>query len=337
MNLTPLQQAYVICGDEILLHVEACDAIRAAAQQQDFVERHRFIMDGRSDWSEVFEVSQALSLFGDKRLIDISIPTGKPGRNGSEALIKLAQQFSNNSSEPSDTVFLIQLPRLDKATLSSKWAKPLRAAVQRQWVEVPTITKQQLPQWLQQRLQQQKQSLNTEAMHWLADQVEGNLLAAHQELQKMGLLYPAGELSLQQVQAAVLNVARYNVFDLRDAMLAGQAKRALTILQGLRGEGAALPLVLWAVGDEIRVLAALSAAQQSGADLNQAFREQRVFGAREKLLRHCLQRIPASAWPAAVRHAQEIDRIIKGLNTTGTLSDPWEETARLCLRVALVA
>lgn len=335
MKLTPLQPCYVICGDEILLHVEACDAIRAAAQQQGFHERHRFVMDGRSDWSEVFEVTQALSLFGDKRLIDISIPGGKPGRNGAEALIKLSEQFSTNNSY--DTVFLLQFPRLDRATRNSKWAKTLNAAAQKQWVDVPTVTKQQLPQWLQQRAQQQKQRLTTEALHWLADQVEGNLLAAHQELQKMGLIYAEGELSLGEVQTAVLNVARYNVFDLRDAMLSGDAKRALTILHGLRGEGEALPLVLWAVGDEIRVLATLSAIQQSGGDLNQALREQRIFGAREKLLRHCLQRLPASTWPAAVRHAQEVDRIIKGLNTPGVLNDAWEETARLCLRVALAA
>lgn len=335
MKLSPLQPCYVISGDEILLHVEACDAIRAAAKQQGFSERHRFVMDGRSDWSEVFEVTQALSLFGDKRLIDISIPGGKPGRNGGVALTKLSQQLQDNKID--DTVFLIQLPRLDRATRNSKWAKELNAAVQRQWVDVPTITKQQLPRWLQQRAQQQKQQLGTEALHWLADQVEGNLLAAHQELQKMGLIYAEGDLSLSEVQAAVLNVARYNVFDLRDAMLSGNAKRALTILHGLRGEGEALPLVLWAVGDEIRVLAALSAIQQNGGDLNQAFREQRVFGDREKRLRHCLQRLPASTWPAAVRHAHEVDRIIKGLTTSGTLTDAWEETARLCLRVALAA
>lgn len=335
MKLSPLQPGYVICGDEILLHVEACDAIRAAAQQQGFNERHRFVMDGRSDWSEVFEVTQALSLFGDKRLIDISIPGGKPGRNGAAAISKLSQQLK--SDQNSDTVFLLQLPYLDRTTRNSKWAKELAAAVQSQWVDVPTITKQQLPQWLQQRAQQQRQRLSPEALHWLADQVEGNLLAAHQEIQKMSLIYTEGELDINEVQAAVLNVARYNVFDLRDAMLSGNAKRALTILHGLRGEGEALPLVLWAVGDEIRVLAALSAIQQSGGDLNQAFREQRVFGAREKLLRHCLQRLPASTWPAAVRHAQDIDRIIKGLTTPGVLTDAWEETARLCLRVALAA
>lgn len=333
MKLNPLHSCYVVSGDEILLHTEACDAIRAQAHKQNYAERHRFVMDGRSDWSEVFEATQALSLFGDKRLIDISIPAGKPGRNGSDALNKISEQFSNSTA--TDNLFLIQLPRLDRASRDAKWAKQLRTSSQ--WIEVPTINKQQLPQWLQQRAQKQKQRLNTEALQWFVDQVEGNLLAAHQEIQKMGLLYPEGELDLKQVQAAVLNVARYSVFDLREAMLIGDAKRALNILHGLRGEGEALPLVLWAVGDEIRVLAALCAIEQSGGDLNQALRAQRVFGIRENQIRQCLRRIPASTWPAAVRHAQEVDRIIKGLRTPGCLTDPWEETARLCLRIALAA
>lgn len=333
MKPNSLHFCYVVSGDEILLHTEACDTIRAQAQQQDYTERHRFIMDGRSDWSEVFEQAQALSLFGDKRLIDISIPTGKPGRNGSEALSQIIEQFSQTPA--GDNLFLIQLPRLDKSSRDAKWAKQLRATSK--WIEVPTITKQQLPQWLQQRTQQQNQRLNTEALQWLVDQVEGNLLAAHQEIQKMGLLYPEGELDLKQVQAAVLNVARYSIFDLREAMMVGDAKRALNILHGLRGEGEALPLVLWAVGDEIRILAALSAIEQSGGDLNQAMRTQRIFGARENHIRQCLRRLPASTWPAAIRHVHEVDRMIKGLKTPGYLTDPWEETARLCLRIALAA
>lgn len=327
----PLHPFYVISSDEVLLHVEACDSLRASALQQGYTERHRFVMDGRSDWSEVFEATQALSLFGDKRFIDISIPTGKPGRNGSEALLKLCQNHSDDQTQ----VFLLQLPRLDTATKNSKWAKHLQT--QSHWLDIPSVSKNQLPQWLQQRAQQQKQSLSPEALSWLSEQVEGNLLAAHQEILKMGLLYPDETLSLEQVQTAVLNVARYNVFDLRDAMLSGQAKRALTILHGLRGEGEALPLVLWAIGDEIRVLAALAAIQQSGGDLNQALRSQRVFGAREKLLRHCLQRLPASTWAPAVRHAHDIDRLIKGLSPNGHLTDPWEEAARLCLRIALAS
>lgn len=332
-NVSPLASCYVLSGDELLLLTEAADLIRQTATKQGFTERHRFEMDGRSDWSEVFEVCQSLSLFGDKKIIDIRIPTGKPGRQGAEALLRL-QQYAP-SSTPDDTLLLIQLPRLDRTTRNTKWATELNKYAQ--WIDIPSIGKKQLPSWLQQRAQQNQQQLDNDALDWLSDQVEGNLLAAHQEIQKMSLLYPTGTLNLKQVQAAVLNVARYNIFDLREAMLAGQAQRALTILHGLRGEGEALPLILWAIGDEVRILAALSGAQQSGLDLNQAMRQQRIFGAREQQIRQCLQRIPASVWPAAVRHAHELDRLIKGLKNPGAMHDPWEEAARLCLRIALAA
>src|SRR5690606_23360194 len=144
---------------------------------------------------------------------------------------------------------------------------------------------------------------DSDTLEWMSDKVEGNLLAAFQEVQKLGLLYPPGKISASDVERAVLNVARYDVFGLRDAMLAGQAARALTILAGLRAEGEALPLVLWAVGEEVRVLARLAAAQSSGQDLQAEIRRQRIFGPREQLLRQTLNRVPPNAWPAAVQHA----------------------------------
>src|SRR5690606_21215323 len=175
----------------------------------------------------------------------------------------------------------------------------------------------------------------SDTLAWMADKVEGNLLAAFQEIQKLGLLYPAGRISAEEVRRAVLDVARYDVFDLRDAMLAGQSKRALTILQGLRGEGVALPLVLWAVGDEIRLLARLAHLQTSGGDVAGEMRRNRVFGPREQGLRRTLARVPAAAWRAAVQHAHEIDRLVKGLKVPGLLNDPWDELARLLLRITV--
>ena len=332
LQLNPLHSCYVVSGDEILLHTEACDAIRVQAQTQGFTERHRFSLDGRSYWHEIIELNQSMSLFGDKKLIDIQLAGGKPGRLGAAAIVDLCAQFR---SQATDVVFLFQLPYLDRSTKQSKWAKSL--ASHSQWLDVPLITKNQLPQWLQQRAQQNQQRFDNEALQWLSQQVEGNLLAAHQEIQKMSLLYPHGELNVAQVQAAVLNVARYNVFDLREAMLSGQAQRALHILHGLRAEGVALALVLWAIGDEIRLLALLAALQQSGSPLQSTLRAERVFGAREQLLLQCLKRVPATSWPAAVRHAHEVDKLIKGLAVPGSLNDPWEEAARLCLRVALAA
>lgn len=321
---------YVISGDEPLLVTEALDALRSSATKAGYLERTSLVMDARSDWSAVMGATQNISLFGDRRLIELKIPGGKPGKVGGDTLVKLAG-LSAQASLP-DTVVLISLPRLDRATRNSKWATALQQASA--FIDVPSIDRQNLPDWIRQRLSRQNQQLETESLEWMADKVEGNLLAAHQEIQKLGLLHPEGRISPKDVEQAVLNVARYDVFGLRDAMLTGQPARALHILSGLRAEGEGLPLVLWAVGDEIRLLARLAATQAAGHDLAGAMRQQRVFGNREHLLRQTLRRLPANLWPTAVQHAHDVDRLIKGLKAPGRLDDPWEELARLILRVA---
>ncbi|MBV2182782.1 MAG: DNA polymerase III subunit delta [Castellaniella sp.] len=325
-----LSPCTVLSGDEILLVTEVADAYRAAAIRQGCGERTHLVMDARSDWSTALATARNTSLFGDLRMLEISLPTGKPGKSGSDALQALASMAGDGSLP--DVRILIRLPLLDKATQQGKWVLALRNNAT--WLDVPTVQRATLPGWIAGRLGRQQHTADAETLAWLTDKVEGNLLAAHQEIQKLALLYPAGPLSLDQVQAAVLNVARYNLYDLRDAMLAGQADRALTVLSGLRGEGEALLLVLWAVGEEIRILARLSAGTDHGLDA--ALRAQRIFGTRERLIRQALHRVPASAWPAAVRHAHEIDCLIKGIPVDGRLRDPWDELARLVLRVAVV-
>ncbi|MFV0282175.1 MAG: DNA polymerase III subunit delta [Castellaniella sp.] len=318
----------VLSGDEILLLTEAADAYRAAATRLGCAERTHLVMDARSDWSTALAASQNTSLFGDLRLLEISLPTGKPGKTGADTLQKLASMAGDGDLP--DLRILIRLPQLDRTTQQSKWAQTLKARTV--WTDIASISRPMLPDWIAARLQRQGHTADTETLAWLTDKVEGNLLAAHQELQKLALLHPAGALSLEQVQAAVLNVARYNLYDLRDAMLLGQAARALTVLRGLQAEGEALLLVLWAVGEEIRILMRLAPHAHSGLDA--ALRSQRMFGAREKLARQALARVPAAAWPLALRHAHEIDRIIKGLPVDGLLQDPWDELARLVMRIA---
>lgn len=325
-----LDGLYVISGDEPLLVTEALDALRATAAKAGYLERSTLVLDARSDWSAVMAATQNISLFGDRRLVELKIPGGKPGKTGGDTLANLAE-LSGGARLP-DTVLLVSLPRLDRATRASKWATALQKA--KAFIEVPTIDRQSLPDWIRLRLARQGQRLEPESLEWMADKVEGNLLAAHQEIQKLGLLHPEGPINPKEVEQAVLDVARYDVFGLRDAMLSGQANRALRILAGLKAEGEGLPLVLWAVGDEIRLLARLAAAQAAGQDLGGVLREQRVFGPREHLLRQTLRRLPAGLWPAAVQHAHDIDRLIKGLKAPGRLDDPWEELARLVLRVA---
>jgi len=328
----PLDSLYVIAGDEPLLTTEAMDGLRAAAAKAGYHERSTLMLDARSDWSAVTAATQNVSLFGDRRVIELKIPAGKPGKTGSDVLIRLAAQAQSGAL--ADTaVVLVSLPRLDKATRNSKWAAGLAQAGTS--IEIPSVERPRLPRWIAQRLARQHQRLDAASLEWMADKVEGNLLAAFQEIQKLALLYPEGEISPVDVRQAVLNVARYDVFGLRDAMLAGEAGRALSILAGLRAEGEALVLVLWAVGEEIRIMARLAAIQSSGGDLPGEMRKHRVFGLREQLMRKAMARLPARAWPAAVQHAHDIDRLIKGLKVSGLLDDPWEELARLVLRIAL--
>lgn len=326
-----LDAMYVVSGDEPLLVIEAMDGLRAAATRAGYAERVSLVLDARSDWSTVMAATQNISLFGDKRLVEMKIPTGKPGKTGGETLTKLSAMVQ--AHELADTLVLISLPRLDRATAASKWAGSLMQAGTS--IELANVERTALPQWIAQRLARQNQRLDAATLEWMADKVEGNLLAAFQEVQKLALLYPEGKIDAGDVERAVLNVARYDVFGLRDAMLAGQPARALTILAGLRAEGEALPLVLWAIGEEIRVMARLAMAQAGGHDLGGEMRRQRIFGAREHLVRQTLARMPPKAWPAAVLHAHEVDRLIKGLKVPGRLNDPWEELARLTLRIAV--
>jgi len=328
---TPLAPLYIIAGDESLLVIEATDALRAAAVARGHTERTRLIMDARSDWTAVTGATQNVSLFGDRKLLELALPSGKPGKTGGETLEALAARVRNG--ELVDVVVTLSLPRLDRATRSAKWAAALLDAGT--LVEVPSIERNALPRWIGQRLARQGQELDPDTLSWMAEKVEGNLLAAFQEIQKLGLLYPPGRLEGDDVRRAVLDVARYDVFDLRDAMLSGETSRALTILQALRGEGEALPLILWAVGDEIRLLARLAKLQAGRGDLGAEMRRSRVFGPREQGLRRTLARVPATTWPEALRHAHDIDRLVKGLKVPGRMDDPWEELARLLLRITV--
>ena len=324
-TLAPL---YTLIGDEPLLVTEAMDGLRAAARAAGHTERTTLVMDARADWGQALAATQTISLFGDRRLLELKLPTGKPGKAGADALTALAERSPGDT----DTITLIGLPRLDKASRESRWMQALtkHGVI----VDVPTIERNQLPAWISQRLARQQQRTDPATLQWIADKVEGNLLAAHQEIQKLGLLYPEGDIAAEDVERAVLNVARYDVFGLRDAMLGGDAPRVIRMLDGLQAEGEALPLVLWAVGEEIRVLARLADIRAAGQDIGAAMRRLRVFGTRERLVRQALDRVSPRAWPAAVQHAHDVDRLVKGLKVPGRLDDAWAEMARLAMRVA---
>jgi DNA polymerase-3 subunit delta len=327
-QLAPL---YAITGDEPLLVLEAADALRSAARAAGFTERRSLVMDARSDWSTLSGSMQSISLFGDRELLELRLPTGKPGKAGGDAIVKMAQQAADTPNP--DALTALVLPRLDKTARAAAWFLALtRHAVV---VEVPNIDRAALPRWVGERLARQNQRTDPDTLQWIADRVEGNLLAAHQEIQKLGLILPTGTLDPEQVRDAIMNVARYDAFKLREAMLAGDAVRVVRMIDGLRAEGEALPLVLWAVGEEIRLLARLADARRDGQNLSALMRTMRMFGDHERQALAVLDRVPAHTWPAAVRHAHEADRLIKGLSVSGRLADPWHELTRLALRLAV--
>lgn len=321
--LAPL---YVVAGDEPLLAIEAADAIRAAARAMGYGEREVLHADGRFDWSKLAQTAGGLSLFAEKRIVELRLPGGKPGKAGGKALDDLADD------PPPDLLVLLTLPRLDRDARASRWASALeRAGV---WVDVERIDRQALPEWIGGRLARNRQRAAREALEFIAERVEGNLLAAQQEIGKLALLYPAGELSLEQVADAVLDVARYDVFALAPALLAGDGARALRLLDGLRAEGEPLPLVLWVVVEELRALLRAQEAVAGGKPFAAVARELRIWGPRERLMPAALRRLPAARLTSLLLRCADIDRLIKGLRAPERDSDAWLELSDVALACA---
>lgn len=322
-GLAPL---YVITSDEHLLALEAADKIRRAARAAGHTERDVLSVERSFKWGELLAANQALSLFGDKKLIELRIPSGKPGKDGSAALQAYAKDLSP------DNLTLITLPKLDWQTAKASWVASLQQAAV--YIEIPNVERAQLPGWIGQRLSAQGQSAERSALDFIADRVEGNLLAAHQEIQKLGLLHAPGKLSFEQVQDAVLNVARYDVFKLSEAMLMGDPARLARMLEGLKGEGEALPLVLWAVSEEIRTLLKLKAGMAQGRPLGVLLKEYRIWGPRERMMDPALRRISLPTLEAALQEAAQVDKMVKGLRAKAFAGDAWDAMLQLALKVA---
>jgi DNA polymerase-3 subunit delta len=326
-----LKPLYTIHGDEPLLAQELGDLIRAAALAAGYSERKVFSVSGAHfDWSGLLGASQAMSLFAERQLIEIRIPGGKPGKDGSEALQRYCETLSN------DVVTVIHLPRLDRQQQGSAWFATIDAAGVS--VRVESVERKALPQWIAQRLAAQGQRVQegdagAQTLAFFADRVEGNLLAAHQELQKIALLYPRGELSFEQIEAAVLNVARYDVFKLGEAVLAGQTARVLRMLDGLRAEGEAPVLVHWTLAEDIRALKRAKDAVAQGKPLPLALREARVWGAKERLFERLVPLLSDHTLAHWVESASVCDGLIKGLKHPHWPLDAWDGLKRLALMV----
>lgn len=327
-----LRPVYTLWGDEPLLAQEAADAIRAAARDAGHTERQVHTVAGAHfNWSGLLGASQAMSLFADKQLIEIRIPSGKPGKEGSDALQRYCETLSD------DVVTIVHLPRLDRQQQSSAWFLALDGAGVS--VRIDPIERKALPQWIAQRLAAQGQRVQggeagQQTLAFFADRVEGNLLAAHQEIQKLALLYPAGELSFEQVESAVLNVARYDVFKLGEAVLAGQVGRALRMLDGLQAEGEAAVLVHWTLAEDIRAMKRVKDAMTAGKPLPMALREARVWGVKERLFERAVPLFTENALAQLLHAAQVCDGLVKGLKHPDWPLDPWEGLKRLVLMTA---
>ena len=326
-----LKSLYTLHGDEPLLIQEAVDAIRAHARTQGFSERSSHTVAGAHfDWSEVLAAGGSLSLFADKQIVEIRIPSGKPGKDGSAALQQLAEQARGNDS----TLTLIMLPRLDKLTKGSAWFGALESFGVT--LQLEPVERNVLPQWIAQRLAQQNQRVaageeGQRTLQFFADRVEGNLLAAHQEIQKLALLFAPGELTFDQVENAVLNVARYDVFKLSEAVLAGQSARVQRMLDGLQAEGEAEVLVHYALSEDIRALKRVKDAMAQGRPMPMALREQRVWGARERLFERVLPRLSATTLSDLLQSAHQVDGIVKGLKQPDWPADGWQALHRLAM------
>jgi DNA polymerase-3 subunit delta len=326
-----LRPVYTVWGDEPLLAQEAGDLVRAAARRSGCSERQVHTVAGAHfDWGGLLGASQEMSLFAQRQLIEVRIPSGKPGKDGSEALQRYAELASGNE----DVVTLVQLPRLDRNQQQSAWFMALDAAGVT--VRVDPVERGALPQWIAQRLAAQGQRVEggeagQRTLAFFADRIEGNLLAAHQEIQKLALLHPAGELAFDQVEAAVLDVARYDVFKLGEALLGGQAARALRMLDGLQAEGVAAVLVHWTLAEDIRGLKRAKDALDAGKPLPMALREARVWGAKERLFERVLRDLDRDAAARLLAAANVCDGLVKGLKHPDWPSDPWDGLKRLAL------
>lgn len=312
---------YLLSGDEPLQLNETADAIRSAAREAGYQNRVVLETGGGFKWDDLFAEANSLSLFAEKKLIDLRIPNGKPGRDGGKALA----EYCANASP--DNLLLITLPKLDKQQQGSKWFKQIEqiGVV----VQVWPIDVRQLPQWINQRLRQVGLIPDQEVAQILADRVEGNLLAAQQEIEKLRLIHAEGHINAAQLLAAVSDNSRYDVFELVDTALRKQSARCVKILHGLCAEGVAAPVVLWALHREIAQLSEI-AHNATQINLEQAIARARVWEKRKGLVRQAIQHKPPEQWLALLCLCQTADAAIKGANQ----ADPWVLLEKISLKLA---
>ena len=304
---------YTIHGAEPLLALEAADRIREAARKAGCTEREVFFAEPGADWNRLGAAAANLSLFASKRLVEIRIPTGKPGAEGGRAIESWCAKL------PPDDVTMVLLPELEWQQMKSNWFNALDA--NGMVVEAKPVSRDELPQWLAERLSRQGQRASVETLEWLADRVEGNLLAARQEVEKLSLLLPKGEIGLDAIRDAVTDVSRFDRDQLLDAIHAGDAARVARVVECLEAEGEPLPLLLWQLTEELRLMMALAANQRPRRFLTPE---------RSSALQQTARRHSAASFDREVLRAHRIDRMIKGVET----GNPWDGIVDFALGLA---
>lgn len=317
----PLRPVYLLYGDETLLQQEAGDLMRQAARAQGFSERELFHADRGADWNELLASANNLSLFGDRKLIEIRF-SGKPDAAAAAALERYA------ASPSPDTLLLLVLPKLDGSAQKAKWFVACENAGAS--LQLPQIDAHSLPEWLRGRLQQMGVAMEADAFTLLCERVEGNLLAAQQEIQKLRLLAPQGVLDVETVRAAVGDSARYNVYDLADSALSGDLVRAARMLTGLRAEGQSESSVLWALAKDARTLAALREGVDAGQAPGALMQQLGIWQKRQGLFQRALQRTNPALAQRLVDECLAADLAIKGQSQESA----WDVLLRLALLMA---
>jgi len=314
-----LAPIYFVYGEEILLVEESCRAIREAARAAGYTERQVLTVESGFDWNGLFASLQSMSLFSERRIVELRLPTGKPGEAGAKILTEIAAQ------PPADVVFMVICGKLEKATREAKWAKALEGA----GVAIPVypLEAAQWPAWIRRRMEAQGMKPGPGVVDLLAHLMEGNLLACAQEIDKLAMLRGGGEIGLDDIEGNLSDNARFNVFALADASLRGETAAVDRILASLRGEGVEPVLILWALAREIRELAQMARLVADGQPAARAMDARRVWTKRKPLVGAALKRLPLEDWQGLLQRAARADRILKGRGA----GDIWQELQCLAL------
>lgn len=323
VQLQPLKAAYLIHGEEDILRIEAADAIRSAARSQNFSERQVLVVEAGFDWSLLIEATQSVGLFADKKLLEIHVPSGKPGKEGSVMLQQLAENL------PEDICIILLMPKMERVQTQSKWFQSWSKVAT--VIEAKTVSPTALPQWVKTRLKAQNLTISDDALALFVEKVEGNLLAAQQEIDKLALIHPQGyQITLSDAQSAVANVARFDVLQLAATWMKGDSTRLMHLLDGLAAEGGEPVLMLWAISEDIRTLLRLLAALKQGKTVNELRQTLRLWGEKQTLAPIAAKRIGAKRLLSALQSCARIDRQIKGVNN----GEAWTEIKYLLLSLA---